>query len=44
MSLTKVSYSMIDGAVFNAIDFGASSSAAASVNTAAIQAAIDAAA
>lgn len=44
MSLTKVSYSMIDGAVFNAIDFGASPSAAASVNTAAIQAAIDAAA
>jgi len=44
MSLTKVSYSMIDGAVFNVIDFGASPSASASTNTVAIQAAIDAAA
>lgn len=40
MSLTKVSYSMISGAVVNALDYGASTSASASVNAAAIQAAI----
>lgn len=43
MSLTKVSYSMIQGAVFNALDYGASPSASAATNTTAIQAAIDAA-
>ena len=41
MSLTKVTYSMISGAVANVLDFGASPSATASVNTAAIQAAIN---
>lgn len=41
MSLTKVSYSMISGALANVLDFGASPSATAAVNTAAIQAAID---
>lgn len=40
MSLTKVSYSMIAGAPVNVLDFGASPSASAAVNTAAIQAAI----
>lgn len=44
MSLTKVSYSMIDGEVVNILDYGASTSATASANQAAIQAAIDAAA
>lgn len=39
MSLTKVTYSMIDGPVINPVDFGASTSAAD--NSAAIQAAID---
>jgi len=43
MSLTKVSYSMIQGAVFNVLDYGASPSASAAANTTAIQAAIDAA-
>lgn len=43
MSLTKVSYSMIQGSVFNVLDYGASPSATAAVNTAAIQSAIDAA-
>ena len=41
MSLTKVSYSMIQGAPANVLDFGASTSASASVNSVAIQAAID---
>lgn len=41
MSLTKVSYSMIQGAPANVLDFGASTSASASVNSIAIQAAID---
>jgi hypothetical protein len=41
MSLTKVTYSMIDGAAFNVTDYGASPLASASVNTAAIQAAIN---
>jgi len=43
MSLTKVSYSMITGAPINVLDYGASTSASAATNTAAIQAAIDAA-
>jgi len=42
MSLTKVSYSMITGAPVNVLDYGASTSASAAANTAAIQAAIDA--
>lgn len=42
MSLTKVSYSMIDGAAINIVDFGAAASASASANRTAIQAAIDA--
>lgn len=42
MALTKVSYSMIAGAAVNIVDFGAAVSASASVNTAAIQAAINA--
>ena len=37
MSLTKVSYSMITGAPANIMDYGASPTASASVNTAAIQ-------
>jgi len=41
MSLTKVSFSMISGAVVNVLDFGASPSASAASNTVAIQAAID---
>ena len=41
MALTKVSYSMIQGAVANVLDFGASPSASASANATAIQAAID---
>jgi hypothetical protein len=40
MSLTKVTYSMISGAVFNVLDYGASPSATAAVNTAAINNAI----
>lgn len=40
MSLTKVSYSMISGAVANVLDYGASPSASATINTAAINAAI----
>ena len=43
MALTKVSYSMIQGDVFNVLDYGASPSASAAANTAAIQAAINAA-
>lgn len=42
MSLTKVSYSMINGAYANVLDYGASPSATATVNTAAILAAINA--
>jgi hypothetical protein len=42
MSLTKVTYSMIDGAPFNVLDYGADPTGVAS-STAAIQAAIDAA-
>lgn len=41
MSLTKVSYSMITGAPANILDYGASPSASAAVNTAAIQKCID---
>jgi len=41
MSLTRVSYSMIAGAPVCVLDFGASTSASAAVNTAAFQAAID---
>lgn len=41
MSLTKVTYSMIQAAPINVADFGASPTATAAVNTAAIQAAID---
>lgn len=44
MSLTKVSYSMIDGEVVNILDYGASTSNTATQNQTAIQAAIDAAA
>ena len=43
MSLTKVSYSMIQGADVNVLDYGASSSASAAVNTAAFIAALTAA-
>jgi hypothetical protein len=43
MSLTKVSFSMIDGAYVNVADYGASSSATAAVNTAAFIAALAAA-
>jgi hypothetical protein len=43
MALTKVSYSMIDGAYVNVLDYGASSSASAAVNTAAFIAALAAA-
>ena len=43
MTFTKVSNLMIRGAPFNVADFGASPSASAEVNQAAIQAAIDAA-
>lgn len=42
MSLTKVSYSMITGAAFNILDFGADPTGAAD-STSAIQAAINAA-
>lgn len=42
MSLTKVSYSMIDGAVYNVLDYGADSSGSTD-SRAACQAAIDAA-
>ena len=40
MSLTKVSYSMIDGDVVNVLDYGASPSASAATNTTAFQTAI----
>lgn len=43
MSLTQVSYSMIQGAVYNVLDYGASPSASASANSTAFQAAINAA-
>lgn len=43
MALTKVSYSMIDGAYVNVLDYGASSAATAAVNTAAFIAALAAA-
>lgn len=43
MALTKVSYSMIDGAYVNVLDYGASSSASAATNTAAFIAALAAA-
>jgi parallel beta-helix repeat protein len=43
MSLTKVSYSMIDGAPINVKDYGALPSASSAVNTLAIQAALTAA-
>ena len=42
MSLTKTSYSMISGAVFNVLDYGADSTGSAD-STSAIQAAITAA-
>lgn len=41
MSLTKVSYSMISGAVVNAADFGMSTTATAAQNKTALQAAIN---
>ena len=40
MALTKATYSMISGAVFNVLDFGASPSANAATNTTAFLAAI----
>jgi hypothetical protein len=43
MSLTKVSFSMIDGEVINVLDYGASPSATAAANTVAINDAISAA-
>lgn len=43
MALTKVPYSMIDGALVNVLDYGASSSATAAQNTAAFIAALNAA-
>jgi len=43
MSLTKVTYSMIAGGAVNVLDYGASATATASANTAAIQTAISAA-
>lgn len=43
MTLTKVSFSMISGAVVNVLDFGASPSASAAVNTSAIQSALNSA-
>ena len=43
MSLTKVTYSMNDGAPINVKDYGALPSATSAVNTLAIQAALDAA-
>ena len=41
MSLTKVSYSMIQGAEVNALDFGAVPGGSAAINTPALQAAIN---
>ena len=43
MSLTKATFSMVNGAPFNIVDYGALESASGATNTAAIQAAIDAA-
>lgn len=43
MALTKVTYAMIEGAVFNVLDFGASPSETPANNLASIQAAINAA-
>lgn len=43
MALTKVSYSMIQGAAYNVLDYGASPSATPAENCTAIQAAINAA-
>ena len=43
MSLTKSTYFLINGAPFNILDYGASENATGAANTAAIQAAIDAA-
>ena len=43
MALTKVPFSMIQGAVFNVLDYGASPDATPSANQIAIQATIDAA-
>lgn len=43
MALTKATYSMIEGAPINIVDYGASPSASASTNAVAIQAAADAA-
>lgn len=43
MSLTKATYSMIDGACINVLDYGASPSETGANNTTAFQAAIDAA-
>lgn len=42
MSLTKASYSMINGAARNVLDYGASPSASGAVNAVAIQTALDA--
>lgn len=42
MALTKVTYAMIDGATFNAADYGLSSSASAAANVAALQSAVTA--
>lgn len=41
MALTKATYSMLQGSPVNAFDYGASPSASAAINTAAIQAALD---
>ena len=41
MSLTQVSYSMIQGAVYNVLDYGVSSTAIAATNSTAFQAAIN---
>lgn len=41
MALTKVTYSMIDGAVVNALDYGVSTSKTAAENNTALQAALD---
>ena len=43
MALTKASYALISGTPYNILDYGASTSASGATNTAAIQAAVDAA-